>query len=55
LSSRVGEFLPSRPSREHSPLWALWRVFFTIVLPLSRPSLGAVGVFPFIAKAASIA
>ncbi|MDQ0748204.1 multiple sugar transport system permease protein [Streptomyces africanus] len=27
-----------------------WRVFFTIVLPLSRPSLAAVGIFTFIAS-----
>ena len=27
-----------------------WRVFFTIVLPLSRPSLSAVGIFTFIAS-----
>ncbi|GHF70493.1 carbohydrate ABC transporter permease [Streptomyces griseosporeus] len=27
-----------------------WRVFFTIILPLSRPSLAAVGIFTFIAS-----
>lgn len=27
-----------------------WRVFFTVVLPLSRPSLAAVGIFTFIAS-----
>ncbi|MBC9713527.1 carbohydrate ABC transporter permease [Streptomyces sp. TRM66268-LWL] len=27
-----------------------WRIFFTIVLPLSRPSLAAVGIFTFIAS-----
>ncbi|MFJ2176193.1 carbohydrate ABC transporter permease [Streptomyces sp. NPDC101062] len=27
-----------------------WRVFFTVVLPLSRPSLSAVGIFTFIAS-----
>ncbi|MGV4885487.1 carbohydrate ABC transporter permease [Streptomyces viridosporus] len=27
-----------------------WRVFFTIVLPLSRPSLAAVGIFTFISS-----
>ncbi|MEV0096973.1 carbohydrate ABC transporter permease [Streptomyces sp. NPDC050738] len=27
-----------------------WRVFFTIVVPLSRPSLAAVGIFTFIAS-----
>ncbi|MET9514855.1 carbohydrate ABC transporter permease [Streptomyces sp. NPDC002994] len=27
-----------------------WRVFFTIVLPLSRPALSAVGIFTFIAS-----
>ena len=27
-----------------------WRVFFTIVVPLSRPSLSAVGIFTFIAS-----
>jgi multiple sugar transport system permease protein len=27
-----------------------WRVFFTIILPLSRPSLAAVGIFTFISS-----
>ncbi|MFE9877194.1 carbohydrate ABC transporter permease [Streptomyces sp. NPDC005784] len=27
-----------------------WRIFFTIVLPLSKPSLSAVGIFTFIAS-----
>ncbi|MCM2414316.1 carbohydrate ABC transporter permease [Streptomyces sp. RKAG290] len=27
-----------------------WRVFFTIIVPLSRPSLSAVGIFTFIAS-----
>ncbi|WP_019060280.1 carbohydrate ABC transporter permease [Streptomyces prunicolor] len=27
-----------------------WRIFFTIVVPLSRPSLAAVGIFTFIAS-----
>ncbi|MCT2591202.1 carbohydrate ABC transporter permease [Streptomyces sp. N2-109] len=27
-----------------------WRVFFTIILPLSRPSLSAVGIFTFISS-----
>ncbi|MGW0141404.1 carbohydrate ABC transporter permease [Streptomyces calvus] len=27
-----------------------WRIFFTIVLPLSRPSLAAVGIFTFISS-----
>jgi multiple sugar transport system permease protein len=27
-----------------------WRVFFTVVLPLSRPSVAAVGIFTFIAS-----
>ncbi|WSQ08779.1 carbohydrate ABC transporter permease [Streptomyces sp. NBC_01231] len=27
-----------------------WRVFFTIIVPLSRPSLAAVGIFTFIAS-----
>ncbi|MFG2648176.1 carbohydrate ABC transporter permease [Streptomyces sp. NPDC048436] len=27
-----------------------WRIFFTIVLPLSRPSLSAVGIFTFISS-----
>lgn len=27
-----------------------WRVFFTIIVPLSRPSLAAVGIFTFISS-----